>query len=204
MSLTEGKNREVRRICEHLGWTVSRLIRIAYGPFQLGDLPSGAVEECPARCCGSSWAAGRNTRPHPDPPPQAGEGENGGDRLVSRGAGMDSGAAGISIGACMAEALTQPPRHPYQTFLNFPLVTDLDRLDAHVAILGLPYGAPYRMSEVTNDQTNAPTAVRAASERISMGLDRWDFDIGGTPFDSQPIRVVDCGAGIAHPPDPPP
>ncbi|HTO82643.1 MAG TPA: arginase, partial [Methylomirabilota bacterium] len=74
----------------------------------------------------------------------------------------------------MAEALTQPPRHPYQTFLNFPLVTDLDRLDAHVAILGLPYGAPYRMSEVTNDQTNAPTAVRAASERISMGLDRWD------------------------------
>jgi len=101
----------------------------------------------------------------------------------------------------MAEALTQPPRHPYQTFLNFPLVTDLDRLDAHVAILGLPYGAPYRMSEVTNDQTNAPTAVRAASERISMGLDRWDFDIGGTLFDGKPIRVVDCGDVIADPPD---
>lgn len=45
VSITEGKNREVRKVLEHLGLTVNRLIRLAYGPFQLGTLPTGSVEE---------------------------------------------------------------------------------------------------------------------------------------------------------------
>ena len=45
LSLTEGKNREVRKIMEHIGWPVNRLIRIAYGPFQLGNMTKGAIVE---------------------------------------------------------------------------------------------------------------------------------------------------------------
>ncbi|MCA0908911.1 pseudouridine synthase [Qipengyuania gaetbuli] len=49
MTLTEGKNREVRRVLEHLGLKVNRLLRISYGPFELADLPRGqAVEIRPA------------------------------------------------------------------------------------------------------------------------------------------------------------
>lgn len=45
VALREGKNREIRRAMGSIGLTVNRLIRISYGPFQLGDLKSGAVEE---------------------------------------------------------------------------------------------------------------------------------------------------------------
>jgi agmatinase len=96
---------------------------------------------------------------------------------------------------------TVAPHCEVRTFMGFPLCTELDRLKADFAILGIPYGDPYSMDEVTNDQSNAPSAVRRESARLSLGLDHWDFDLGGPLFDGRDIRVVDCGDVPANPAD---
>ncbi len=49
IGLREGKNREVKRVLGHLGLDVNRLIRLSFGPFQLGELEEGAVQEIKGR-----------------------------------------------------------------------------------------------------------------------------------------------------------
>jgi 23S rRNA pseudouridine2605 synthase len=49
MGLREGKNREIKRVLEHLGLSVNRLIRVSFGPFELGDLAEGEVAEVRTR-----------------------------------------------------------------------------------------------------------------------------------------------------------
>lgn len=49
VTLCEGKNREIRKVMKYLGLEVSRLIRLSYGPFQLGNLKKGEVREVPQK-----------------------------------------------------------------------------------------------------------------------------------------------------------
>ena len=62
VTLKEGKNREVKRVMESLGLKVARLIRVQYGPFHLGQLAEGAVEEIPARLWREQLGIGRKKR----------------------------------------------------------------------------------------------------------------------------------------------
>jgi 23S rRNA pseudouridine2605 synthase len=59
VSLKEGKNREVKRVMESLGLKVARLIRVQFGPFHLGQLAEGAVEEIPAKLWREQLGIGR-------------------------------------------------------------------------------------------------------------------------------------------------
>ncbi len=69
LALSEGKNREVRRVLEHLGLRVTRLIRLSFGPFQLGSLERGALAEVPKKALAEQlgtaapkWAAHADRR----------------------------------------------------------------------------------------------------------------------------------------------
>ena len=98
----------------------------------------------------------------------------------------------------MSKSLTIPPKKEFQSFHNFPIINDLDNFKADVAFLGIPFGDPYSMGEASNDQSNAPTHIRRYCERALRGLDRYDFDIGGTLLNGEDITVVDCGDVIGE------
>ena len=93
MGLREGKNREIKRVLEHLGLSVNRLIRVSFGPFELGDLPEGAVAELNTRIlrdqlglrlakqAGANFDAPIESRVPPvAAPPREGRRPGGGDR----------------------------------------------------------------------------------------------------------------------------
>ncbi len=63
IGLREGRNREVRRVLDHLGLKVNRLIRTSYGPFQLGQLGVGEVAAVPRKVLRDQLGAGFETAP---------------------------------------------------------------------------------------------------------------------------------------------
>jgi agmatinase len=78
-------------------------------------------------------------------------------------------------------------------FLHSQFADDLDDLRADIAYLGIPYGEAYHYAAIVNDQTNGPAAMRTASTAILRGIERYDFDLGGTLYAGKNIRAVDCG-----------
>jgi len=77
-------------------------------------------------------------------------------------------------------------------FLNLPVVTEWQTIDADAVIFGAPYGKPYSPTEFPNDQSLAPSALRAASERILLHGQSVDTDFR-PPRCFGDLRVVDGG-----------
>ena len=102
----------------------------------------------------------------------------------------------------MTAAPTVAPRGPSTRFLDWPLVTELDGLAADIAVLGIPYGVPYRPAEAANDQSLAPDAIRAQSGQFSDGPEHFDFDVGGPLLDGRDVRCMDFGNAASDLHDP--
>lgn len=89
---------------------------------------------------------------------------------------------------------TVAPRTGHPTLLYSELDLDIDNLNADIAVLGMPYGAPYSPSDFGNDQTNAPSAIRQATDRVARRPYHYDFDIDGPLLQGRTdVRFVDCG-----------
>jgi 23S rRNA pseudouridine2605 synthase len=121
VSLTEGKNREVRKVLEALGLTVNRLIRVAYGPYELGALEKGVVEELPSPARGDDGVvklivgkAGRRFKAKPTPKRAAGQ-PSPTVRVEGQGKKYKAGWAKAKVrpsGSRPAGARTAGPRGP--------------------------------------------------------------------------------------------
>ncbi len=93
----------------------------------------------------------------------------------------------------MTLPLVAIPSHDFTSFLGVPVCTDLDALDAEIAILGIPYGVPYGTKDIVTASSAAPAAIRAQSNRWGDTMEHYDFDLGGTLLDGRAVRIVDCG-----------
>lgn len=97
VGLREGKNREIRRAMEDIGFSVNRLLRVSYGPFQLGDLKPGEVEELRARVVRDQLGL-EPEEEKPAPRPTRARGKQGfkpgGKPVAARGAGKNPAKPG--------------------------------------------------------------------------------------------------------------
>ncbi|MFA6109904.1 MAG: arginase family protein [Candidatus Latescibacterota bacterium] len=79
------------------------------------------------------------------------------------------------------------------TFLDMPRCADLGALAADVAVIGVPFSAPYGMAASTSPSSSAPGLVREQSLRMVSSLDHYNFEHGGTIWAGRRVTVADCG-----------
>ena len=93
---------------------------------------------------------------------------------------------------------------PAIAFLGCPVETDPARLDADVAILGVPFGWPYPRPGSAAGCADGPAAIRGAAQRLARFRGHWDFELGAPmlPAGGQP-RIVDAGDVPGDPGDGP-
>jgi len=90
--------------------------------------------------------------------------------------------------------LTVPPKRRHQTLLYSTLHTDVDTLEADIAVLGMPFGAAYSPNAFGNDQSRTPQAMRELTDRFVRAPEHYDFDIDGPLLQNRDdIKFVDCG-----------
>jgi agmatinase len=79
------------------------------------------------------------------------------------------------------------------TFLDVPRCTDLSTLDAHIAIIGVPFGTPYEL-DYSTAASAAPRVIREQSVRFSSRyLTHYDYDFGGDLLAGRAVKIVDSG-----------
>ena len=93
---------------------------------------------------------------------------------------------------------TVPPEIP---FLGAPVGTELDALEADIAILGVPHGWPYPRPGATAGCAEAPAAVRRRSQRMARFRGHWDFDLDAPMLPLDGPRLVDAGDVPGEPTD---
>lgn len=91
-------------------------------------------------------------------------------------------------------------KQPANSFANLPVCSNLEQLDADIAILGIPYGTPYDLNDLHS--IHAPEALRKESNRYAGDPVAWDFDLGGTFLGDGSVTIVDCLDTTGLPDDP--
>lgn len=79
------------------------------------------------------------------------------------------------------------------SFIDAPRLASLDKLDADIAVIGVPYGVPYGAEGAKQRSSDATRTVREQSVRFARYLTHFDVDFGGEIFAGRDVRIVDCG-----------